>query len=83
MRTTRTVLKLLIFGLLLFVLSAGYRLFGEKQEKAAKGGIFGIGSARADAPPPPGGVEGTDISGSICDGCSAAEGAGTGSAARG
>ena len=75
MRTTRTVLKLLIFGLLLFVLSAGYRLFGEKQEKAAKGGIFGIGSARADAPPPPEGcVGGTDIGGSICDGCSAVEG---------
>lgn len=52
MAGAKKILKLLFFGIILLVLSAGYRIFGEKQKGSEKTGPLSWGSeeARADVP---------------------------------
>ena len=70
MRTTRRLLKFLVFAFVLLIISLGYRLFGEKHS-GGKTGIFNIDQASADIPIGSCASAEGGTSGSICDGCGA------------
>jgi len=50
MASVKKVFKVLIFGLILAILSLGYRIFGKKQNELGGGVILDIDQASAHAP---------------------------------
>lgn len=69
MNILKKITKIIFFGLALLILSAGYRLFGEKSTNKKEGDNFLANEAKADVPGDGGGGGGGGGDGGVGCGC--------------